>query len=213
MKIEKLMSIILYIAIGICILSAGKILYKRISAAKEYERLDEMIQIDHREREMDVGTAKPLTENRLKMINPDFVGILDVPALGIRYPVVQGNDNEEYLHMTFEGKSNPAGCIFLDYENEPDMSDDNTFIYGHNMKDGSMFGSLKKLKTKDWTDKDVRAYFYTDSGSIAYEFTGAEVMNVDNIKELTNGEKNLILYTCWGQDHDKRLLAFFRACS
>jgi sortase B len=221
MKIDKLLTIILYIVIGICILSAGKILYKRISAVKEYKKLDEMIQNDHIEKELyaadekRTASEKPetLTDNRLKMINPDFIGILDVPDLGIRYPVVQGNDNEKYLNTTFEGKRNPAGCIFLDCENNPDMSDNNTFIYGHNMKDGSMFGSLKKLKTKEWTGKDVRAYFYTDSGSITYEFTGAEVMNVENIRELTNGEKNLILYTCWGQDQDRRLLAFFRACS
>lgn len=82
-------------------------------------------------------------------INADFVGVLSCPMLDLRYPVVISSDNEEYLRTTFEGRSNSAGSIFMDYQNQRDWSDRNTYVYGHNMKDGSMFGSLQQLVQED----------------------------------------------------------------
>ena len=79
----------------------------------------------------------------LKAINPDVKGWLYIEALDISYPVVQGPDNDAYLHTTYEGTSTFAGSIFLDYQNQGDFSDGNTIVYGHNMKNLSMFGKLK----------------------------------------------------------------------
>ncbi|MCF0132498.1 MAG: class B sortase [Blautia sp.] len=82
----------------------------------------------------------------LRSINTDVIGWLYVEAINsINYPVVKGKDNDEYLHATYERNYNFAGTIFIDYENQADFSDCNTIIYGHNMKNGSMFGSLKKF--------------------------------------------------------------------
>ncbi len=63
----------------------------------------------------------------------------------INYPIVHGKDNETYLHRTYEKNYNFAGTIFVDYENKGDFSDCNTIVYGHNMKNGSMFAQLKKF--------------------------------------------------------------------
>ena len=84
----------------------------------------------------------------LKAINPDVKGWLYIEALDISYPVVQGPDNDAYLHTTYEGTSNFAGSIFLDYQNQGDFSDGNTIVYGHNMKNLSMFGKLKQMKRR-----------------------------------------------------------------
>lgn len=220
MMTEKLVTAILYIAIGICILSAGKEVYRRMTAMKEYEELEEMIPADHVERDLCMAEKKKSdfpsglsADRRFREINPDYIGILSVPALGIRYPVVQGEDNEEYLHTTFEGKSNPSGCIFLDCGNDPRMTDDISYIYGHNMKDGTMFGSLKRLKTEKWKREDVKAYFFNDDKTLTYEFAGADVVKTYSMKDEACKGKNLVLYTCWGGDRDSRLLATFRACS
>lgn len=70
---------------------------------------------------------------------------IEVPAVGIGYPVVQAEDNAYYLRHTPGGEYRFAGSIFLDHENEPDFLDLNTIIYGHNMNDGSMFGRLKEM--------------------------------------------------------------------
>ena len=81
----------------------------------------------------------------LKMLNPDITAWLLIPALSLSYPVVQGEDNAYYLHRSFQREGSYAGCIFLDTRNSPDFQDPFTLIYGHNMRDGSMFGSLRNL--------------------------------------------------------------------
>ena len=85
----------------------------------------------------------------LSGVNADFTAVLHVPALSITYPVVKSKDNEEYLHRTFEGKSNFAGSIFLDANAKGSYDHKNTFIFGHNMKNGTMFGKLKYFLRDD----------------------------------------------------------------
>ena len=67
---------------------------------------------------------------------------------GISYPVMQGKDNSFYLHRLPDGTANAGGSLFLLAENNGKFKDRNSIIYGHNMADGSMFGSLKKMKKK-----------------------------------------------------------------
>ncbi len=106
----------------------------------------------------------------LASINEDFVGWLIVPALEISYPILKGPDNEHYLHETFEHNRNKAGAIFMDSFNYPDFRDLNTFIYGHNMRDGSMFGSLKKLgEQPELIDDEPYIYVYTPRASYQFQ--------------------------------------------
>ena len=85
----------------------------------------------------------------LSGVNADFTAVLHVPALSITYPVVKSKDNEEYLHRTLEGKANFAGSIFLDANAKGSYDHKNTFIFGHNMKNGTMFGKLKYFLRDD----------------------------------------------------------------
>ncbi len=95
----------------------------------------------------------------LTSINSDIVAWLELPACDISYPVLQTADNSYYLSHTFEKKENHSGAIFLDYCNKTDMSDYNTLIYGHNMKNGTMFGRLKKLY-QETNLRSANPYFY-----------------------------------------------------
>ena len=111
----------------------------------------------------------------LAKINGDFTAVIYVPAIGISYPVVRSKDNEDYLHRTFEGKANFAGSIFLDANAKGSYDNKNTFIFGHNMKNGSMFGKLKNfLKDRIYsyylttTESDIYADFEGDSGYDRY---------------------------------------------
>lgn len=115
----------------------------------------------------------------LQAINPDVVGWLEVEALGISYPIVQGKDNAEYLHKTFEKQDNFAGSIFMDYENSADFGDCHTIIYGHNMKNQSMFGKLKLIKESE--KYKVSRYFWiiTPEGKYRYEIFSAHVTPAD----------------------------------
>ena len=104
----------------------------------------------------------------LKEVNPEVVAWVYVGAVGISYPVTQKVDdskNEYYLHHTLEGTENSSGCIFMDYSADPQLKDWNTFFYGHNMKNGSMFGSLRKfVSNHKLFDKDPYIYVYREEG-------------------------------------------------
>jgi len=82
-------------------------------------------------------------------INPDFIAWIRIGDV-IDYPVVQGRDNNRYLHTTFQGNRNSSGAIFLDYRNNADLYDEVSIIYGHNMRDGSMFKPLHQLRDQEF---------------------------------------------------------------
>lgn len=97
----------------------------------------------------------------LEAINPDVVGWIAAEGTEIDYPVVRGKDNDFYLRHLFMGEQNKLGSIFMDYRNHSDFSNKNTIIYGHNMKDGSMFSSLIKYKDQHYYDKFPTMQLYT----------------------------------------------------
>ncbi len=118
----------------------------------------------------------------LQGVNEDVAGWIYIEALdGISYPVVQGKDNETYLHTTYEKNYNFAGTIFIDYENSRDFTDCNTLVYGHNMKNGSMFGQLKKF-TEDQATYDKSRYFWilTPEKNYRYEIIAAYTTGVNS---------------------------------
>jgi len=80
--------------------------------------------------------------NRLKAENRDTVGYLEIADTVIQYPVVRGKDNSYYKVHTFLKKKNASGAIFMDCKNAVGLTDFNIVLYGHNMKDGSMFHEL-----------------------------------------------------------------------
>lgn len=99
--------------------------------------------------------------NTLLEINQDTIGWLFIPGTRISYPIVQTIDNDKYLHTGFSGEENVAGSIFLDYESKPDLTGRNNIIYGHNMKNGTMFRDLIQYKDKDFFDEHRYFKIYT----------------------------------------------------
>ncbi len=79
--------------------------------------------------------------------NTDFVGQLKADGLGLDFPIVQGKDDNEYIAKNFYGESTRYGCPFVTYTNNIETLDENTVIYGHNMRDGSIFAPLTKYQT------------------------------------------------------------------
>ncbi len=106
----------------------------------------------------------------LSEVNPDMVAWLYMGAVEMSYPVVRGEDNEYYLHHTFENAENGSGCVFMDSEVNPDLTSWNTFFYGHNMKNGTMFGSLKKLLREEGLyETDPYIYVFMRDGIYRYK--------------------------------------------
>ncbi len=105
--------------------------------------------------------------NKLKSINEDTAGWILVPNTNVNYPFVKYTDNSYYLNHSFDKKKNSAGWLFMDYRNTLDLNNRNLIIYGHNRKDKSMFGTLKKLLSNNWFNNESNSIIKLkmDSGS------------------------------------------------
>ena len=107
----------------------------------------------------------------LKQKNSDTVAWLKVENTNIEFPIVQANNNSYYLTHNFNKKYNVAGWIFADYKNKLDGTDRNIVVYGHNMRDNSMFGSLKDVTTEEWYNNEENKYitFVTENDYQTYQ--------------------------------------------
>ena len=231
-------NIILVIAIVVFAVSAYK-LYGIFSeynkGDKEYQKIQDLVINTDKKEDTKEETFSVDFEKLLEM-NSDVVGWIrfDEPS-EINYPVVQGRDNEEYLKRTFEANTNKLGTLFVDVNNPGDFSGRNTFIYGHNMKNGSMFAQLLKYKDDSFYKEHPYFYIYTPDGKVrTYEIFSAGVVKdtsdsyimdyaddaafqtyIDYIKqqsayptsaEVTTASKIVSLSTCTNVRDDERFL-------
>ena len=128
----------------------------------------------------------PIDFARLEAINSDVIGWIEMEAIGISYPVVQGTDNNYYLHRTIQKTDNFAGTIFMDFQNHKNFGDRNSILYGHNMKNGSMFGLLKKYREQETYDKSPYFWIYTEDFIYKYEiYSCAEVDQYSKDYQIT----------------------------
>ena len=141
----------------------------------------------------------------LREVNPDVTGWIRIPETKVDYPILQGEDNDFYLNHTWEKEPNSLGSIFLEHQSSPDLTDYNTIIYGHNMKNGAMFGDLDLFSLQRFWEEHPYVYILTDDGVYRYEifaFCQAEVESLTyglNPRRTDTKEKflNLSLETAW----------------
>ena len=171
----------------------------------------------------------------LQEINKDTIGWLTVNNTRIDYPVVQAKDNDYYLKRDYYQNKNRHGWIFMDYRNNPDELNENTIIYGHNLANQTMFGTLRYALNSYWYKKSANQIItfntpkenmkfqifsiYTipttnDYLDITFPTTDAYQSYIDLVKgrsiydfniEVTTGDKILTLSTC-ANGNDKRLV-------
>lgn len=171
----------------------------------------------------------------LQEINKDTIGWLTVNNTRIDYPVVQAKDNDYYLRRDYYQNKNRHGWIFMDYRNNPDELNENTIIYGHNLANQTMFGTLRYALNSYWYKKSANQIItfntpkenmkfqifsiYTipttnDYLDITFPTTDAYQSYIDLVKgrsiydfniEVTTGDKILTLSTC-ANGNDKRLV-------
>ena len=191
-KSDVLLTIALIVAIAVFCYAAFNLYHIYTEYKKgtdEYNQIEEMAVTERDADSAEVtgpsAQIKPAIEvdfDKLKSVNEDVVGWIYVDALpDISYPIVKGKDNQTYLHQTYEKNYNFAGTIFVDYENSGDFSDCNTLVYGHNMKNGSMFGHLKKFREDDKLYKQDK-YFWilTPERNYRYEIITAYTTGVNS---------------------------------
>ena len=130
--------------------------------------------------------------NYLLKIDSDTVGYLSIDNTDINYPVVRTTDNNYYLNHSFDKTKNVAGWIFMDSNNKDIKTDKNTVIYGHNMKDGSMFGKLKLLKKNN----SNTIYYYDSSNKYEYRVFSIYEINEEDyyINTVFNSDKDYLKF-------------------
>ena len=225
-KIKNLINILLFIIVIICLTIIIDKNYKYYRSNKKYEEIRHIINIS------EVNSNISLREEKLKYINSEYKFWINIPNTEIDYPVVQSKDNEFYLENNFYGEKDIAGTIFIDYNNDI-FDDKNLILYGHNMRNGSMFADINKFKEKDFFDngkikiiKDGEEYFYEvfsifiDSSSqvnLKNKFSSNDEFNeyINNLKNKSMYKKDysrgdisniITLYTCSYEFDDARTI-------
>ncbi|MCL1802958.1 MAG: class B sortase [Eubacteriaceae bacterium] len=182
------------------------------------------------------GSRKELPDfTVLKEINADVVGWLSLDIVEVFDPVVQGKDNDYYLNHSFKGNYNSAGALYMDAKANGMFTDQNTVIYGHNMKDGTMFAKLKRYLDQETYDAQPIITVYTPGGKVFYYHIFAVVVldpydkyrepnynsnfanfisrisRLSAIKSSASAsasDRLLCLSTCHGRDSEERLAVF-----
>ena len=156
-------------------------------------------------------TEEPAAERNISALiaaNTDCIGWISIDGTNISYPVMHTpNDPQKYLRRSFHGQYSQSGVPFLDWRCSTDGG--NRIIYGHNMKNGTMFSDLKKYLNTDFLNAHRTVKFETADG--VQTFTVTEVLKTNTADSWYNritceDGHHLILSTCYGSGKDGRLL-------
>jgi sortase B len=158
---RKILSIILLV-VGLGLLATAA--YMFFSSQEAYHEQDVMNEKLAAYATVDDSSDEPpvIDWEGLKAVNADVCGWIYIPGTVINYPVYQGSDNDYYLNTNAEGQYGVGGQIFLDYENtNPGMKDEQTIIYGHHLKNGSMFKQVADMDDQSFFDSIETVWYLT----------------------------------------------------
>lgn len=141
----------------------------------------------------------PVDWDKLLATNADVYAWIRVPGTNIDYPILQastGKDDDFYLHHDIKKKYSFAGCIYTRRANRKDLSDRLTVLYGHNMINGSMFGTLRRFEDADFFKNHKEFYIYMPQKILKYRIVAYMIQDDTDILERyeANNELGLEVY-------------------
>lgn len=188
-RLARVLSVLLFVAGVALIVGAAGLWLRTRWQYGEQERVNEELAafVDVTES----GSQAPQVDwEGLKAVNDEVVGWVQIPGTVVNFPVYQASDNEKYLHTSAEGGYTIGGQIFMDYENAaPGMVDAQTVIYGHHLRDGSMFKVISDLQEQDMFDTVSTVWYVTEAATyrleplLAYETTADDA----NVRRFSFG--------------------------
>ncbi len=138
----------------------------------------------------------------LKKLSKDAIGWITVKDTGIDDPIMQGEDNLQYIDLDPYGRFSLSGSIFLDARNDPDFKDPYSMIYGHHMEYGVMFGALDRYVDQDYFDHHKKGEIITDDHvKMTFKIFAAI---------RTDAKVKLIFHDLDRHDHNRQLLRFLK---
>ena len=192
--------IVVILLIGVLVFSTIKVILYIVDN-KQNKKVEEEISnfVEYSEETINNEKQEDNTSNKynidfttLKGKNDDTVGFLKVNGTDIENIVVKGNDNSYYLKHNFNKEYNTAGWIFADYHNKLDGTDRNIIIYGHNMRNNTMFGTLHNVLNDKWKDVEENRYvtFITEQESYIYEVFSVYQIDAEDYYITTDFKNN-----------------------
>lgn len=127
--------------------------------------------------------------NALREVNADVIGWICIPDTPVDYPLMHGQDNTYYLEHTWDGIASVYGSIFLECMNGADLADFHSIVYGHNMRDNSMFGSLNEYATMAHWEDHPYIYIVTDAGVLRYEVYSTYLADVPSFTYVLSSDQ------------------------
>lgn len=141
--------------------------WQELSLEEKNQKLEETFGIQIPKKEIDFGELQ-------EQVNPDIYAWLYIPGSTIDFPVLQhAEDKSYYLNYNIDGSKGRPGCIYTENTNAKDFSDHNTVLYGHNMRNGTMFAGLHKFEDADYFAENPYIYVYTPDEVFVYRIFGA----------------------------------------
>ena len=178
-KTKKSTKIFLFIFIVMLIVSGYKILQWKLNSNENKKILQEVQNVVTIDEEKNTYI---INFKFLKQRNSDTIAWIKVNGTNIEYPIVQTENNSYYMRHNLNKEYNVAGWIFMDYKNKLDGNDKNIVIYGHNMHDDSMFGTLRNILEEDWynNEQNYVLNFITEKENLKYRvFSVYKIENED----------------------------------
>lgn len=163
-------------------------MYKVVSILLEYHSIDKLYDETSQRYTVENEAASEEPEDKpievsleeLRKLNKDVIGWIYIPDTNVSFPLLQGSSNKQYLYQSYKKEYLTAGSIFLDYRCDAEFKDKSTVIYGHNMHNGSMFGSLKKYKAASYMKEHPYIYILKQNGDWSrYEISAFYQASVD----------------------------------
>lgn len=136
----------------------------------------------------------PVDWDKLLATNADVYAWIRVPGTNIDYPILQastGKDDDFYLHHDIKKKYSFAGCIYTRRANSKDLSDRLTVLYGHNMINGSMFGTVRKFEDEDFFKTHKEFYIYMPQKILKYRIVAYMIADDTDILERFQANNEL----------------------
>ncbi|MDE6952910.1 MAG: class B sortase [Erysipelotrichales bacterium] len=234
---ELVRKILLFICVCVFCYSAYQLLdiylnYKNIE--KQSAELVETYVKEPKNEEKAKPEERIVDFKELQKKNKDVIGWLYIPDTNIDEPILKGENNDTYLRTGIDHRSNSAGQVFIDEMNNKDFNDDNTIIYGHNMKNGSRFHNLRYYMKKEFFEEKSLVYIFLPNQSVnIYEVFSARVIDASShlyqkdidyktyVKEVTSKARQckevsdeeaplIMLSTCYDAGSDDRYVVFGR---
>lgn len=175
MKKKRILNIAIYLILFLILICSGFKLYFWYKDKKNNdettEQLKNNVKLEKIKKDNSNNEKYIVDFKKLKSENSDVVAYIKVNNTNIEYPIVKTSNNNFYLNHSFDKSKNSRGWIFADYKNKFDNTDKNIVIYGHNMRDESMFGSLKNILNEEWYNnaENNNITFLTEKGNYIYK--------------------------------------------